>query len=288
MLTFALFYTSTQTSTGPTDNYIQLWYGDVKLPQQSLEGVQRTDCCHPTVPINPDLAGSQPSRQAPPRWIGHKLRFAFRWYSALLKHCRPRGQSARRTQRLPHGARSCVQKSAGASLPRRDLSKGNSTKPRPYAARVDWSQNESLSLVRLYLLYLCCCRIGQPGAETRRQGRHLEALATCAWQLRWNHLYDPTTLPSSIPRVLCRRCRSSPLSVHPSANFATVMTEWLTAAEAAAHLKVRPRTVMQWAKDGKLPGHRLSGSKRITWRFRREDLDAMLDPPSAAELRRVQ
>ncbi len=147
----ALFYPSTQTSTGPTDNYIQLWYGDVKLPQQSLEGVQRTDCCHPTVPINPDLAGSQPSRQAPPRWIGHKLRFAFRWYSALLKHCRPRGQSARRTQRLPHGARSCVQKSAGASLPRRDLSKGNSTKPRPYAARVDWSQNESLSLIRLYL-----------------------------------------------------------------------------------------------------------------------------------------
>ena|SRR5260370_4799848 len=98
----ALFYPSTQTSTGPTDNYIQLWYGDVKLPQQSLEGVQRTDCCHPTVPISPDLAGSQPSRQAPPRWIGHKLRFAFRWYSALLKHCRPRGQSARRTQRLPH------------------------------------------------------------------------------------------------------------------------------------------------------------------------------------------
>ena len=83
--------------------------------------------------------------------------------------------------------------------------------------------------------------------------------------------------------------QKQPISVHPSANFATsVMTEWLTAAEAAAHLKVRPRTVMQWAKDGKLPGHRLSGSKRITWRFRREDLDAMLDPPSAAELRRVQ
>jgi hypothetical protein len=65
MLTFALFYTSTQTSTGPTD--IQLWHGDVKLPQQSLEGVQRTDCCHPTVLISPYLAGSQPSRQAPPK-----------------------------------------------------------------------------------------------------------------------------------------------------------------------------------------------------------------------------
>src|SRR5216683_4334050 len=165
----ALFYPSTQTSTGPTDNYIQLWYGDVELPQQSLEGVQRTDCCHPTVPINPDLAGSQPSRQAPPRWIGHKLRFAFRWYSALLKHCRPRGQSARRTQRLPHGARSCVQKSAGASLPRRDLSKGNSTKPRPYAARVDWSQNESL-----YLL---------PHRTTRRGNMPLAATSRSACDL---------------------------------------------------------------------------------------------------------
>ena len=74
----------------------------VKLLRESLEVVQRTDCCHPMVPISPDLAGSQPSRQAPPRWTGHKLRFAFRWYSALLKRCRPRGQSARRTQRLPH------------------------------------------------------------------------------------------------------------------------------------------------------------------------------------------
>jgi len=79
------------------------------------------------------------------------------------------------------------------------------------------------------------------------------------------------------------------LPIHPRPlQHQLCMTEWLTAAEAAAHLKVRPRTVMQWAKDGKLPGHRLSGSKRITWRFRREDLDAMLDPPSAAELRRVQ
>jgi len=60
------------------------------------------------------------------------------------------------------------------------------------------------------------------------------------------------------------------------------MTEWLTATEAAAYLKVKPRTVSQWAKAGKLPGHRLSGCKRITWRFRREDLDAMLTGPSAA------
>ncbi len=152
MLTFALFYTSTQTSTGTTDNYIQLWHGETSSSHDRVwKASSAPTAVIPTVPISPDLAGSQRSRQAPPRWIGHKLRFAFRWYSALLKHCRPRGQSARRTQRLPHEARSCAQKSADASLPRRDLSKGNSTKPRLHPARVDWSQNESLSLVRLYL-----------------------------------------------------------------------------------------------------------------------------------------
>jgi hypothetical protein len=35
-------------------------------------------------------------------------------------------------------------------------------------------------------------------------------------------------------------------------------------------------------------GDRLSGSKRITWRFLQSELDAMLTLPSAAELRRVQ
>jgi excisionase family DNA binding protein len=60
------------------------------------------------------------------------------------------------------------------------------------------------------------------------------------------------------------------------------MSEWLTATEAAAYLKVRPRTILQWAKDGKIRGHRLSGCKRITWRFLRADLDATLFAPSAA------
>jgi excisionase family DNA binding protein len=59
------------------------------------------------------------------------------------------------------------------------------------------------------------------------------------------------------------------------------MSEWLTATEAAAYLKVRPRTIVQWAKDGKVRGHRLSGCKRITWRFLRSELDGMLCGPSA-------
>jgi len=63
-----------------------------------------------------------------------------------------------------------------------------------------------------------------------------------------------------------------------------VETEWLTANEAALYLRVQPRTVLKWAKQGKIPAHPLSGSKRITWRFLKSELDAMLCPPSAAGL----
>ena len=61
------------------------------------------------------------------------------------------------------------------------------------------------------------------------------------------------------------------------------MTEWLTATEASLYLKVKPRTVLQWAKQGRLKGYRLSGTKRCTWRFLRADLDAKMTPPSAAD-----
>ena len=59
---------------------------------------------------------------------------------------------------------------------------------------------------------------------------------------------------------------------------------WLTAREAALYLRVAHRTVLEWAKDGKIPAHRLSGTRRCTWRFRADELDrAMLCPPSDAE-----
>lgn len=65
-------------------------------------------------------------------------------------------------------------------------------------------------------------------------------------------------------------------------------SQWLTAAEAAHYLKVRPRTILKWAKQGTIPAHTLSGCRRITWRFLKSELDGMLTPPSAAEPRRVQ
>lgn len=58
-------------------------------------------------------------------------------------------------------------------------------------------------------------------------------------------------------------------------------TEWLTATEAAAYLKVKPRTLTAWARDRKIPGHRLSGVDRVVWRFLRSELDAMLCSSSA-------
>ena len=61
--------------------------------------------------------------------------------------------------------------------------------------------------------------------------------------------------------------------------------EWLTATEAAQYLKVQPRTILKWAKQGTIPAHALSGCKRVTWRFLKSELDgAMLNPASAAGL----
>ena len=51
---------------------------------------------------------------------------------------------------------------------------------------------------------------------------------------------------------------------------------WLTSREAANYLRVAHRTLLQWARTGKVRAYRLSGTGRITWRFRAIDLDAML------------
>jgi excisionase family DNA binding protein len=58
-------------------------------------------------------------------------------------------------------------------------------------------------------------------------------------------------------------------------------TEWLNSTEAAQHLKIKPRTLVLWAREGRIPCHRLSGHRRKTWRFLRHELDAMLNPSSA-------
>lgn len=58
--------------------------------------------------------------------------------------------------------------------------------------------------------------------------------------------------------------------------------EWLTAKEAADYVKVKTRTLLQWARERKIPAHRLSGIQRCIWRFQKWELDAFLSPPLTA------
>jgi excisionase family DNA binding protein len=56
----------------------------------------------------------------------------------------------------------------------------------------------------------------------------------------------------------------------------TTNYEWLTADEAAAYLKIPRRTLLHLVNQGKVKAYALSGTKRRTWRFLREDLDSSL------------
>lgn len=51
---------------------------------------------------------------------------------------------------------------------------------------------------------------------------------------------------------------------------------WLTRSEAADRLRVRPRTIDAWAREGRLPRYYLAGSTRAP-RFRVEDVDALAE-----------
>jgi excisionase family DNA binding protein len=52
--------------------------------------------------------------------------------------------------------------------------------------------------------------------------------------------------------------------------------QWLTAAEAATYLRIKPRTLLHWVRMGKIRGFALSGTKHRIWRFLIADLDAAL------------
>jgi len=54
-------------------------------------------------------------------------------------------------------------------------------------------------------------------------------------------------------------------------------SEWLTAEEAAAYLKMKTtRALLRLVRLGSLRGYMLSGTRRHVWRFRKEDLDSAL------------
>ena len=83
-----------------------------------------------------------------------------------------------------------------------------------------------------------------------------------------------TTFVASTKSQATNPTQNSPPTVH-------VENEWLTSNEAARYLKVKPRTLLQWARERKVPGYRLSGIQRCVWRFLRPELDAMLASSSA-------
>ena len=72
------------------------------------------------------------------------------------------------------------------------------------------------------------------------------------------------------------------VSQPPQAPPMQVPKKWLTATQAAKYLSIETRTVLLWTRQGKLKGYVLSGTRRVTWRFLHEDLDAMLFSPSVA------
>jgi excisionase family DNA binding protein len=52
-------------------------------------------------------------------------------------------------------------------------------------------------------------------------------------------------------------------------------SRWLTAAEAAAYLNFKTRTILLWARQGRIKAYALTGTRRRTWRFLLSDLDAL-------------
>jgi excisionase family DNA binding protein len=67
---------------------------------------------------------------------------------------------------------------------------------------------------------------------------------------------------------------TNPIAAFSASELSTPTNQWLTSGEAAAYLRVAPRTLLAWARQGKVKGHVLSGIQRQTWRFRQADLDA--------------
>lgn len=51
------------------------------------------------------------------------------------------------------------------------------------------------------------------------------------------------------------------------------MEEYLTAKQVADYLQVKPLTIYQWAREGKIPAIKIG---RI-WRFKKEAIDNFLD-----------
>jgi excisionase family DNA binding protein len=64
-----------------------------------------------------------------------------------------------------------------------------------------------------------------------------------------------------------KQVRGNPLQPAPASPAAAVTgaTGYLDKVEVARLLRLSPKTVGQWANQGKLPGHRIGGRLRFKW-----------------------
>jgi excisionase family DNA binding protein len=94
-----------------------------------------------------------------------------------------------------------------------------------------------------------------------------------------NQLLKPHEVANLLggPTSFDRTRQNSP---NPIPASLSAQPQWLTATEAAGYLRIEPRTLLSWARQGKVKGYVLSGTRRITWRFLRSDLDAKLQAPA--------
>jgi hypothetical protein len=51
---------------------------------------------------------------------------------------------------------------------------------------------------------------------------------------------------------------------------------FVDAIAVAAHTGKKPRTIMKWARQGRIPAHPFSGTARRTWVFKLSEIDSYI------------
>jgi excisionase family DNA binding protein len=87
-----------------------------------------------------------------------------------------------------------------------------------------------------------------------------------------------TSLAPSVPtRNVCAQSQLSDFDYSSSQPpLGAERPTWLTAREAAQYLNVKVRTILLWARQGRVKAYALTGTQRRIWRFLHEDLDAIV------------
>jgi excisionase family DNA binding protein len=87
-----------------------------------------------------------------------------------------------------------------------------------------------------------------------------------------------TSLATSVPtRSMCAQSKLSDFDYSSSQPpLGAERPTWLTAREAAQYLSVKVRTILLWARQGRVKAYALTGTQRRIWRFLHTDLDAIV------------